>query len=472
MIAALAGCQWPRVKVVEEQTASDILQEITIAHRDFTGDYDRIADFFQGQDIWEICEDLWQFCKRDLYYKVESVKVQNVGSPYWILTHGIVDCKNYASFIGGVLDALKRRGYRLVWEYRFVSYKLKDIFDCEPEHVFIVVNPNTDDIWVDPVLDTFNYHLFYWYKQNKRIRSSRAVAGIGCAMGCGCGSGQIGMSSVESGLLADLKSYADGLSGYIAAAHTNGTFNQVAEGVLMAVAVVAIPGAALALAALKAGAIALDKEFGVGAASSRILTDISNLNISGLINDIFSGRTYQSDQYWAGVYYKFYVLGQNVTDPNFVSDSDVLPALKWFIDKSGVYISGREHIIALTQGPQQYSGLHAVNGDTTTDGTLVNAASLMAKKFWPAPGNFDPSLRGAWKNTVGVYDLGLVQLANQLNTTPEALARQTGTQDANAAQYITAESGNVLTQQFIPGIPNWALFGAAGLLLLSISSKK
>lgn len=479
MILALKGTERPRRKVVDEQTAYDIVKEVRIAHVEHAADYDRIARYFAGDDIWEICANLWKFCKRDLYYKVESEEVQNVGCPYWILTHGIIDCKNYASFIGGVLDALKRKGYPIVWQYRFVSYRIKSIWDRNPDHVFVVCDPNTDDIWIDPVLDDFNDHLFYWFKTNVRPKTSR-VGAIG-SVGCGCntcdsGGAQIGAAAAVNSILADVSAYAAGLTANINQTKTTSVFNSVTEGILLGVAIAVIPGAVIALAALKAGAIALDKAFGVGAASSRIITDISNLNVTALYNDIFNGRTYQTDQYWAAVYYQFYVLGNNITDTNHVSDSDVPTALKWFVDRSGVFISGREHIIGLTQSPQGYEQYINVNPDTTHDMILVNAASLMAKKYWPNPGNFSSSMLGAWKNTIGVYDLGLVQIANAAGQTPEQVAAETGTADQNAANYIATETGaagNFLTEaSVIPNVPNWLLLAGAGVLILSISSKK
>ena len=473
ILNALKGTERPRVLVVDEQTATDIVNEIYIAHRDHASDYDKIASFFAVGDIWEICESLWVFCKQNLTNRVESLDVQNVGCPYWILRHGVVDCKNYASFIAGVLDALKRKGYPIVWQYRFVSYRLKSLKDCRPDHVFVVCNPNTDDIWIDPVLSVFNYHLFYWYKKNMKVPTrSAAIAGIGCVAGCGCST--VGAAPAVVNLLTDVSAYASGLAGNIQATKTTNTFNTVTESVLLGVAIAVIPGAVLALAALKAGAVALDKAFGVGSVSARLVTDISNLNVVGMINDIFNGRTYQTDQYWAAVYYKFYVLGQNITDTNHVSDSDVPVALKWFIDRSGVFVSGREHIIALTQSTTAYMAYHGVNPDTTMDITLVNAGSLVAKKYWPSPGNFSADLKGSWANTIGVYDLGLVQIANAAGQTPEEVTRETGTADQVAETYIQAQTSpaNFLTAQLIPNVPNWMLLAGGAILVLSISSKK
>jgi hypothetical protein len=468
LIRELKGTEQERRLIVDEQSADDIIKEVCKAHKEHTADYDRIAHYFAGGSVRDVCERLWVFCRTQLIYRVESVKVQNVGCPYWILTHEVVDCKNYASFIAGVIDSLKRQGLNVVWEFRFISDRPFSLFDRRADHVFVVVNPATDDIWVDPVLGAFDEHIYYFYRASRRIRTGGTLSGrVGAIGGV-----QMGLTSVESGLLADVKSYADGLTGNIQQTLSTSTFTIVTEAVLTGIATAAFgPVALVALAALKAGAVALDKEYGVGAVSSRLLTDLSNLNIAGLFNDVFNGRTYQTDQYWAAVYYQYYVLGNNITDINFISDSMVLPALKWFVDRSGVFISGRQHIIGLTQSALAYSNQYSGNSDTTTDMTLVNAASMMAKTNWPNPGNFSPAMLGAWKNTIGVYDQALVNLAASYGETPEQYTAQTGIQDANAAAYTASATQPAIVtflkgSTLISGIPNWLIFAAGGGILI------
>jgi hypothetical protein len=486
LITALEGTERPREMVVAEQSAQDIVYEVCLAHKEHAPDYDLISKYFEGGSVYDICERLWIFCKQELDYKVESSKVQNVGCPYWILTHGIIDCKNFAAFVAGNLDSMKRRGLRIVWEFRFISDRPFSLFDRDPDHVFVVVNPSTEDIWIDPVLNDFDQHIGYFYRSSKRINtmgSKRSRVGAIGGIGCRCNESAIG-STAENSLLADVASYASGLSGAMQQTASTSKLNVITESVLLGIATAALgPVALVALAALKAGAVELDKTFGVGAASSRILTDISNLNITGMISDIFNGRTYNTDQYWAGVYYQYYVLGNNITSIDYISDSMILPALKWFIDRAGVFISGREHIIGLTQSPTAYENYYGVNSDTTTDMTLVNAASLMAKKNWPNPGNFSSSMLGAWKNTVGVYDQQLVSLAASYGETPEQYTATTGTADQVAEQYtaaVTAPASSPTVVSFltastiIPGVPNAMIFGIGigAIVLISSNGKK
>jgi len=467
--------------------------------------------YFEGGTVYDICERLWLFCKNELTYKVESAKVQNVGCPYWILTHGVIDCKNFASFIAGNLDSMKRRGLRVVWEFRFISDRPLSLIDRDPDHVFVVVNPNTDDIWIDPVLNDFDYHFGYFYRSSRRVNTmgmprprSRvgAIGGYGTGEaalgGYGTGEAAIGVTAAENQILADIASYAQGLSGAMQQTVSTSTLNIITESVLLGVATAVFPAAVVVLAALKAGAIALDKAYGVGAPVSRVLTDISNLNISGMISDIFNGRTYDTDQYWAAVYYQFYVLGNNVTSIDYVSDSDVLPALKWFIDRAGVFISGREHIIGLCTSPTAYENYYSVNSDTTTDMTLVTAASSMAQINWPSPNTFNANQLGSWKNTRGVYDQQLINIAAAAGLTPEQYVAETGTADQVAQQYsasveaiptrgaptvvpsttAAAAAPSVVSfltaSSFVPGVPNGIILaiGLGGIIFIGTTIKK
>ena len=488
LIAALKGTERPRRLVVDEQSAQDIVDEVCLAHKEHASDYDLISHYFEGGSVFDICQRLWNFCKNKLTYVVESSKVQNVGCPYWILTHGVIDCKNFASFIAGNLDSMKRRGLKIIWEFRFISDRPFSLLDRDPDHVFVVANPNTDDIWIDPVLNYFDYHIMYFYRTSKRVktmgRNTRlgAIGGMGCD--CGIGGAAIG-ASAENNMLADAAAYANGLSAAMNQTIKTNLLNLITQTVLEGVSVYFFDGIAVAaLALLKLGSIGLDKLFGVGSESARILTDLSSLNIIGMVETIINGRTYQSDNYWAAVYYQFYVLGNNITDPDHVTDNDVLPALKWFIDRAGVFISGREHIIGLTTSATAYENYHSVNADTTTDMTLVNAASLMAKKYWPNPGNFSSSMKGAWAATAGVYDAQLIAIANSYGQTPEEYVKGTGTADAVAEQYTAANTTPAVTttpsvmnfltaNTIVPGVPNALIFGlGAGAIILLTSNNK
>jgi hypothetical protein len=179
--------------IVADQDAYDIIQRIIIKHKNCAGQYDKIAADFDARDIMDVCHKLWAFCKNNLAYQEETINKQDVSSPQTILKRGYCDCKGYALFIGGVLDALNRQGgWNIKWFYRFAS---DDIFNSIPGHVFVVVVDQGQEIWVDPVLSSFNADHYFPYYEDKRVRA--AVASMG---GCECEPvASIGATGQETG---------------------------------------------------------------------------------------------------------------------------------------------------------------------------------------------------------------------------------------------------------------------------------
>lgn len=171
-----------RLKVF--QSVGDIMQGMLATHKRYTSDYDKIAPSFNGGSTKEICERVYNFLLNKTHYKVEPDNMQTLRSPAAILHLGAdpaqgLDCKSYSLFIGGVLDALNRRGHHINWCYRFASYRLGDKL---PHHVFVVVNPGTkNELFVDPVIQPFNYHKPYFYKVDKTPQNMAlySVSGVG-----------------------------------------------------------------------------------------------------------------------------------------------------------------------------------------------------------------------------------------------------------------------------------------------------
>lgn len=219
-------------------------------------------------------------------------------------------------------------------------------------------------------------------------------------------------SPQETQLLQSLKDYELGLIANIQQAQANkGLLDPVSQSVLANVAS-SIPGAAQAQQLANTVYAGVVKATGVGSLPSRLVAAAFSGNIiSAPINEIkavFNGRTYNSDQYTGAAKYYYYVAGHNVGSTNNLSDSDVIPALKWFIDKTGVFISGQAHIDALRHSASAYIALVNVNSYTTTDVNRVMAAVAVVQQYMP-----DNSILGYWAGTVGVYDAELIQLANE-----------------------------------------------------------
>ena len=137
------------VVLSHEQTVHDIIKAIKQCHKKFASHYDKIVLLFFDNDISTVCDNLYWFCKENIPYNEEPETEQTVKPPAGMLSGTLKnDCKSYALFCGGILGAMQRQGFPVNWCYRFASYRLTD---KEPHHVFIVVNPNKDEIWIDPV---------------------------------------------------------------------------------------------------------------------------------------------------------------------------------------------------------------------------------------------------------------------------------------------------------------------------------
>lgn len=140
--------------ITDNQNTGDIMDEVYDAHLFYESDYDRIYKFFDTGNIINDCRTLFDFCKKYIPYEMESEEDQTSRSPAAILTLGNGDCKHYASFIGGVVAAIHRNTQqKFKWCYRYGNY---DSDSDVPGHVFVVVNSNGNEVWVDPVLPRFN----------------------------------------------------------------------------------------------------------------------------------------------------------------------------------------------------------------------------------------------------------------------------------------------------------------------------
>jgi hypothetical protein len=165
------------------QNVSDIISGILLTHNKWRNDYDVISENFNASSSELIGKKIFDFLKNNTFYVIESDNAQTLRSPAAILKLGSdkkigLDCKSYSLFIGGILDSLNRKGKKIQWCYRFSSYRFMDKL---PHHVFIVINPGKNEIWVDPVLPSFNQKKQYFYKIDKKPKKMALiqVSGIG-----------------------------------------------------------------------------------------------------------------------------------------------------------------------------------------------------------------------------------------------------------------------------------------------------
>lgn len=148
LLAALPEYDHKLVLIKRRQTVEDILIELLYSHELFERDYDTIATKFLGGSDVEVLKRIFNFLKLNVDYKEEGDSKQVIKSPAAIIETGVCDCKCYASFIGGVLDAINRVGGRFNWNYAFASYQ-KGV--RVPGHVFVQAYVDGEEYWIDPV---------------------------------------------------------------------------------------------------------------------------------------------------------------------------------------------------------------------------------------------------------------------------------------------------------------------------------
>jgi len=184
LLGRLSAYGKKRILIKKDQGVPDIMSAMLSAHKIYAPEYDKISqDFYAGDGI-QTAKNLFNFLKKNVRYKIESENNQRIMSPSAIVSLAKNDCKNYALFIMGVLDSLKRKG--LIKNdifYRFASYKL---LDEVPHHVFAVIKENDGtEYYIDPVLSTFNERKTFFHKIDKRPNNMPlySISGVGKSVG-------------------------------------------------------------------------------------------------------------------------------------------------------------------------------------------------------------------------------------------------------------------------------------------------
>ena len=173
--------------VVENQGVNDIISGILQTHNKYIDEYDKIYPYFIGSDLQETSKNIYDFLKKNVPYYIESNEYQFLKSPSSIISTPS-DCKSYALFSCGVLDAIKRNtGEDFEILYRFASY---DPFDKVPQHVFCVVRGEGEEFWIDPVLNKFNEKKQPYFFKDKNVNKMALVglSGVDSTQNEGVGS--------------------------------------------------------------------------------------------------------------------------------------------------------------------------------------------------------------------------------------------------------------------------------------------
>jgi hypothetical protein len=177
ILGKLAPFKNYQVIVSRDQSVGEIIDGILMTHEKYRKEYDKISNYFIGENEIITAQNIWNFLKSNVPYYIEDTKTQTLRSPSAIVAMP-GDCKSYALFSNGILDSLNRKGYfKIPLAYRFASYKDNN---KEPQHVFSVLYPGTNkEIWIDPVLKRFNEKREPTYYKDKKIKMALiALSGV------------------------------------------------------------------------------------------------------------------------------------------------------------------------------------------------------------------------------------------------------------------------------------------------------
>lgn len=182
----LPQSQGKRKVINPDQDSFDIVREICRAHKIYAADYDLIYQYFDKPELEDTLTELFEFCKAYIPYEIETKKLQTTRSPAMILNGEVSrggDCKHYAQFIAGVLDAIERNtGKQTGWEYKFAFYK----DDEQPRHVFVTAGDPGNELWIDPVLPALNYRFPYpkkWIRKKVNTMALVRISGVNRKIG-------------------------------------------------------------------------------------------------------------------------------------------------------------------------------------------------------------------------------------------------------------------------------------------------
>lgn len=327
--------------IEKHHSANQIVAEVLDAHNYFASDYDLILKNLSFSRDVPIEDQLFDFCKKNLKYVEEKGAYQSTRSPAGIIELGSrgvgVDCKHYAGYIAGCLDAWNRKhkSDSFDWCYRFASYDNNP----QPGHVFVVVKDDDDEIWIDPVLMWLDqrYPFPRFHSDKKPSKMLSRLSGIDKKkIGCNCG-GNCGVGATV-----------------IQATSASGTTGQTK--LLTAASAIEVVGTALD--ATVVGSIAGVIVNAVGA-------------VVAAYAKFFGNKWHDNNEVrWLIQMYEYYVLGNEaVTSDNDVDESLLQDAYNWYFAVLGVPVYDRN--------------------------TIAILAGNLAANMKLDPGNFSPAERAA-----------------------------------------------------------------------------
>ncbi len=147
--------------IVTFQNAKDIVQQCKRAEYNSRQTSQELKKYFCEPNKKTTAAKVWYFLRKELTYEAEPKTDQNAKTISRMLydclyKNKTVDCKHYATFAVGVLNACGIKAW-----FTFVG---QDKDKKKPNHAYCTALINNELVVIDPCRKRFNNECQYWYK--------------------------------------------------------------------------------------------------------------------------------------------------------------------------------------------------------------------------------------------------------------------------------------------------------------------
>ena len=156
-------------KITLFQTAGDIIKELKRAELESRPTSKKLARVFNEEDKMKVAAKVWYFLRNQIFYEAEPKTSQNAKTINRFIYDATGDCKHFAVFSVGVLNACGVP----CW-FTFIGQQKNT---KRPNHAYATALINGQNIVIDPCRKYFNSEAKYFYKWdiariNKKVNNN------------------------------------------------------------------------------------------------------------------------------------------------------------------------------------------------------------------------------------------------------------------------------------------------------------
>lgn len=154
---ALPRPQYKDEKIVEFQQSGDIARALRRAEFNSRAHSKKLAPFFKTTDDAKTCKRVWIWLRENIVYEREPKKRQTAKEINRFVYEGFGDCKHYATFCVGVLNACGIPAF-----FSLISQKRE--FPNRPNHIYCVAIVDNEQLVIDGTKTKYNSESRYLKK--------------------------------------------------------------------------------------------------------------------------------------------------------------------------------------------------------------------------------------------------------------------------------------------------------------------